>query len=318
MRQYIIRRLLLIPVTLLFLSVIFFMMLRAIPGDTVDALFAEDMASSLQRARAEQLREELGLKRPIHVQYFDWLGHMVRGDLGRSFRYNKPVTQVLKERWHASFQLMIIAVIGGVGIGIPLGVFSAYKQDTRVDYILRMVAITGITLPVFVVAALLLILLVGVFGWMPEIGYAPIYEDPVRNMKKMMWPAIVLIIAATAPYMRLVRSEMLEVIREDYIRTARAKGVRDRVVVFRHALRNALLPVITTTGLSIGGLISGTVITESVFEVPGLGRTIREAASSRDYAMLQSMVIAIGAVVMVINLLTDIAYGWIDPRIRYT
>ena len=134
----------------------------------------------------------------------------------------------------------------------------------------------------------------------------------------MAWPAIVLIVAASAPYMRLVRSEMLEVIREDYIRTARAKGLRDRLVVFRHALRNALLPVVTTTGLSIGGWISGTVITESVFEVPGLGRTIREAASSRDYAMLQSMVIAIGAAVMVINLLTDIAYGWIDPRIRYT
>ena len=318
MRQYIIRRLILIPVTLLFLSLIFFLMLRAIPGDTVDAIFAEDMASSLQAARAQQLREELGLTRPIHVQYLDWLGRMVRGDLGHSFRYNKPVTQVLKERWHPSFQLMIFAVIGGVSIGIPLGVFSAYRQDTRVDYTLRMIAITGITLPVFVVAALLLILLVGVFGWMPEIGYVAFTEDPVRNMKKMAWPAIVLIIAATAPYMRLVRSEMLEVIREDYIRTARAKGLRDRLVVFRHALRNALLPVVTTTGLSIGGLISGTVITESVFEVPGLGRTIREAASSRDYAMLQSMVIAIGAAVMVINLLTDIAYGWIDPRIRFT
>ena len=186
------------------------------------------------------------------------------------------------------------------------------------DYGLRILAITGITLPVFVVAALILIFLVGAFGWMPEVEYVPFVEDPVRNMKKMIWPALVLIIAAAAPYMRLVRSEMLEVIREDYIRTARSKGLRERIVVFRHALRNALLPVITITGLSVANLISGTVITESVFEVPGLGRTVREAASSRDYAMLQSMVITIGAAVMVINLLTDIAYGWIDPRIRYS
>ena len=318
MRQYIVRRIFLIPVTLIFLSIIFFGMLRAIPGDTVDAIFAEDMASTLQVARAAQLREELGLTRPIYVQYADWLWHLVRGDLGRSFRYNKPVVEVLKERWVPSFQLMLMAGVGGFLVGVPLGVFSAYKQDTRVDYGLRIMAITGITLPVFVVAALILIFLVGAFGWMPEVEYVPFVEDPVRNMKKMMWPAIVLIIAASAPYMRLVRSEMLEVIREDYIRTARSKGLRERIVVFRHALRNALLPVITITGLSIANLISGTVITESVFEVPGLGRTVREAASSRDYAMLQSMVITIGAAVMVINLLTDIAYGWIDPRIRYS
>ena len=318
MQQYIIRRLFLIPVTLLFLSVIFFGMLRAIPGDTVDAIFAEDMASTLQRARAQQLREELGLTRPIYEQYADWLWHLVRGDLGHSFRYQKPVTQVLKERWMPSFQLMLMAATGGFFIGVPLGVFSAYKQDTKMDHGLRIMAITGITLPVFVVAALILIFLVGVFGWMPEVSYVNFTEDPVRNMKKMIWPALVLIIAASAPYMRLVRSEMLEVIREDYIRTARSKGLRERIVIFRHALRNALLPVITITGLSVAGLISGTVITESVFEVPGLGRTVREAASSRDYAMLQSMVITIGAMVMVINLLTDIAYGWIDPRIRYS
>ena len=318
MQQYIVRRLLLIPVTLLFLSVIFFAMLRAIPGDTVDAIFAEDMASTLQVARAAQLREELGLTRPVYVQYADWLWHLLRGDLGRSFRYQKPVAQVLKERWMPSFQLMLMAATGGFFIGVPLGVYSAYKQDTKMDHGLRMMAITGITLPVFVVAALILIFLVGVFGWMPEVGYVHFIEDPVRNMKKMIWPALVLIIAASAPYMRLVRSEMLEVIREDYIRTARSKGLRERIVIFRHALRNALLPVITITGLSVAGLISGTVITESVFEVPGLGRTVREAASSRDYAMLQSMVIAIGAMVMVINLLTDIAYGWIDPRIRYS
>ena len=318
MRQYIIRRIILIPVTLFFLSVIFFAMLRAIPGDTVDAIFAEDMTSNLQVERAAELRKQLGLTRPIYVQYADWLWHLVQGDLGRSFRYNKPVVQVLQERWIPSFQLMIMAGIGGFLVGVPLGVFSAYRQDTKVDYGLRVMAITGITLPVFVVAALILIFLVGAFGWMPEVGYVHFTEDPVRNMKKMVWPAVVLIIAASAPYMRLVRSEMLEVIREDYIRTARSKGLRERIVVFRHALRNALLPVITITGLSVANLISGTVITESVFEVPGLGRTVREAAGSRDYAMLQGMVIAIGAAVMVINLLTDIAYGWIDPRIRYS
>ena len=318
MRQYIIRRMILIPVTLFFLSIIFFAMLRAIPGDTVDAIFAEDMTSNLQVERAAELRKQLGLTRPIYVQYADWLWHLVQGDLGRSFRYNKPVVQVLQERWVPSFQLMIMAGIGGFFVGVPLGVFSAYRQDTKIDYGLRVMAITGITLPVFVVAALILIFLVGAFGWMPEVGYVNFTEDPVRNMKKMVWPAMVLIIAASAPYMRLVRSEMLEVIREDYIRTARSKGLRERIVIFRHALRNALLPVITITGLSVANLISGTVITESVFEVPGLGRTVREAAGSRDYAMLQGMVIVIGAAVMVINLVTDMAYGWIDPRIRYS
>ena len=317
MRQYVIRRLLLIPVTLLLLSVVFFAMLRAIPGDTALAIFA-DPTEVMSEAWLIQIREDLGLTRPLHVQYFDWLSHMLRGDLGFSFDWARPVDEVLAERIEPSFQLLVMGVVGGLVIGVPLGILSAYKQDSPLDYSLRVTAITGITLPSFVVAALVLIVLVSIWEWMPPLEFVSFTEDPVENMKKMIFPGLVLVTHAAAPYMRLTRSQMLEVIREDYIRTARSKGLRERVVVFRHALRNALLPVITTTGLSLAYLISGTVIVESVFEVHGLGFAMLRAAQTRDYATLQSMVLIIGALVMIINLLTDIAYGWIDPRIRYS
>ena len=317
MRQYVIRRLLLIPVTMLLLSVVFFAMLRAIPGDTALAIFA-DPTEVMSEAWLIQIREDLGLNRPLHVQYLDWMSHMLRGDLGFSFDWARPVHEVLAGRIEPSFQLLVMGVVGGIGIGVPLGILSAYKQDSPLDYSLRVTAITGITLPSFVVAALVLIVLVSVWEWMPPLEFVSFTEDPAENMKKMIFPALVLITHAAAPYMRLTRSQMLEVIREDYIRTARSKGLRERVVVFRHALRNALLPVITTTGLSLAYLISGTVIVESVFEVHGLGFAMLRAAQTRDYATLQSMVLIIGALVMIINLLTDIAYGWIDPRIRYS
>ena len=318
MRQYVIRRLLLIPVTLILLSLVFFGMLRAIPGDTVSAIFADPTAQDVEATSLIQLREDLGLNRPLHIQYFDWLAHMFRGDLGHSFDWARPVHEVLAERWEPTVQLMVMGVIGGITIGVPLGIISAYKQDSPLDYSLRVTAITGITLPSFVIAALILIVLVSVWEWMPPLEFVSFMDNPSENMKKMIFPGLVLVISAAAPYMRLTRSQMLEVIREDYIRTARSKGLRERVVVFRHALRNALLPVITTTGLSLAYLISGAVIVESVFEVQGLGFLMLRAAQYRDYATLQSMVLIIGALVMVINLLTDIAYGWIDPRIRYS
>jgi len=316
-QQYVMRRLLLIPVTLILVSVFFFLMLRAIPGDTVTALFAEE-GSMMSEDGVTRMRAELGLDRPLPVQYADYMWHMMLGDMGFSFTYKRPVTQVLAERLPRTAQLMGMALIGGLIIGVPLGVVSAYKQDSWLDNAARMFSVTGLTLPVFVVAAAMLATMVRGFHWMPSIDYVPFFEDPVANMQIMIWPVLVLVFGEAAPFCRLTRSQMLEVIREDYIRTARSKGLSERLVVTRHALRNALLPVLTVAGLNLSRLMAGALITEVVFEVRGMGSAMVEAANSLDYSLLQSMVMITALFIMAVNLLTDLSYSWIDPRIRYT
>jgi peptide/nickel transport system permease protein len=315
-RQYVIRRLLLIPVTILLVSIFFFAMLRAIPGDTVSALFAEP-GGFISEDGVRLIREELGLDRPVHIQYLDYMWHMIRGDLGYSYAFRRPVTDVLRQRLPRTAQLMGMALVGGLLIGIPLGVLSAYKQDSLLDNGARIFAVTGLTLPVFVVAALLLSMLVRVFDWMPSLDYVGPHEDFIGNMKIMIWPAMVLIFGEAAPFTRLTRSQMLEVIREDYIRTARSKGLGERVVILRHALRNAMLPIITVAGLNLSRLMAGALITEVVFEVRGMGSAMVQAAELLDYVLLQSLVIITALTILVINLLTDLTYSWIDPRIRY-
>lgn len=317
MRQYVMRRVLLIPVTLFLVSIFFFLMLRAIPGDTVTALFAEE-GSMMSEDGVTRLRAELGLDRPLPIQYLDYTYHMLLGDMGFSYTYKRPVTEVLAERLPRTAQLMGMALIGGLFVGVPLGVLSAYKQDSWLDNAARMFSVTGLTLPVFVVAAAMLAAMVRGFNWMPSIEYVGLFEDPVGNMKIMMWPVLVLVFGEAAPFCRLTRSQMLEVIREDYIRTARSKGLAERLVVTRHALRNALLPVLTVAGLNLSRLMAGALITEVVFEVRGMGSAMVEAANSLDYSLLQSMVMITAVFIMAVNLLTDLSYSWIDPRIRYT
>jgi len=316
-RQYVMRRVLLIPVTLFLVSIFFFLMLRAIPGDTVTALFAEE-GSMMSEDGVTRLRAELGLDRPLPIQYLDYTYHMLLGDMGFSYTYKRPVTEVLAERLPRTAQLMGMALIGGLLVGVPLGVLSAYKQDSWLDNAARMFSVTGLTLPVLVVAAAMLAAMVRGFNWMPSIEYVGLFEDPVGNMQIMIWPVLVLVFGEAAPFCRLTRSQMLEVIREDYIRTARSKGLAERMVVTRHALRNALLPVLTVAGLNLSRLMAGALITEVVFEVRGMGSAMVEAANSLDYSLLQSMVMITAVFIMAVNLLTDLSYSWIDPRIRYT
>ncbi len=319
MQAYFLRRLLLIPFTLFLISIIFFGMLRAIPGDTADALFA-DPGNAISEAGLLKLREDLGLTRPIHVQYADWMWHIVRGDLGYSFHFSEPVTDLLKARLPRTVEIMTIGIVGSLIIGVPLGVLSAYKPDSLLDNIVRFIAISGLTLPSFVIACLILIFLAKVFNWTPlaaGVFFPELWEDPIANLKIMIFPCLVLIIHGAAPYMRLTRSQMLEVIRQDYIRTARAKGLSERVILLRHALRNSLLPILTLAAVQVSRLIAGAVVVEVVFEVRGVGNAIVQGALNRDYALLQSLVLLIALAVLAINLLTDLVYSWVDPRIKY-
>ena len=215
---------------------------------------------------------------------------------------------------------MVLGIVGSLAIGVPLGVLSAYKQDSPLDNAVRVFAISGLTLPSFVLAALFLIFLAKAFNWTPlgaGVGYVEFHENPLENLKIMVFPALVLIIHGAAPYMRLTRSQMLEVTRQDYIRTARSKGLSERVVMVRHALRNSLLPILTLAAVQVSRLIAGAVVVEVVFEVRGLGNAIVEGARQRDYALLQALVLLVAMAVLVINLLTDLMYSWVDPRIKY-
>lgn len=319
MTGYVVQRLALFIPTIILVSFVVFGIMRFLPGDPALAILSMGGEGSFTDQDLQRMREKLGTDKPYHIQYVLFVKNTATGDFGESFFYpGIKVADMLKTRFPLSIELAIFALTISYVIAVPIGVLSAVKQDSWFDYATRIFTIGGVALPTFWVGILVIFTLAKFFNWLPPLGYAQIYTDPLTNLQQLVFPACALGYFNTAFATRVTRSAMLEVMREDYIRTARSKGLRERIVIFRHALRNALLPIITITGLSVANLISGTVITESVFEVPGLGRTVREAASSRDYAMLQSMVITIGAAVMVINLLTDIAYGWIDPRIRYS
>ncbi len=327
MGTYVIRRLMLVPVTLFLISIIFFFMLRTIPGDFVDFLFAEEGGSGIgqritgQTGSAEEewerlVRERYGLADPIPIQYGRWISHLVTGDLGNSYVNQKAVTEVIKERLPATVQLGIMGLIGSVLLGLPLGILSARFPESRLDNFLRMIALTGLAIPAFVIAALVVVILSTQFYWLTP-DFVPFWEDPVSNLSNIAIPAMVVSFAAAAPIMRLTRSQMLEVLGQDYVRTARAKGLGEGTVFYKHALRNALLPVITLIGLSLDRIVAGSVIVEVVFGVNGIGAALVRAAETRDFPVLQAITLLIGAAVLFTNLLVDITYGWIDPRIRY-
>ncbi len=328
MGTYIIRRLLLFPVTLLLLSVFFFFMLRTIPGDFVDYLFTQEGGSgSYQRITGQRgetvqqeyeriVRESYGLDKPVHVQYFRWVSHILRGDFGRSYSNEKRVIDVFKSRIPASVQLGLMGLVGSILIGIPLGILSARFPETWLDNILRMMAMTGLTVPHFVIAALILVFLSTTFHWIAP-DFVFFWDNPSQNLINIAFPAAVLSVTAAAPLMRLTRSQMLEVLSNDYIRTARAKGLTERSIFYRHALRNAILPVVTVVGLSLDRLIAGSVIVEVVFGINGMGAALVRAASARDFPIIQMFTLVIGSVIILVNLIVDITYGWIDPRVRY-
>jgi peptide/nickel transport system permease protein len=293
--------------------------MRLVPGDIAEILVyqAGSETSGVQQKQIQQIRSELGLERPVVIQYLSWLGGAVRGDFGKSYAQRRPVWDILRERFPRSMELALLTLAIAVIWAIPLGVVSAVHQNGPLDYLARIASLSGLSVPLFVSGALILYGLVRVFHWIPPLEFVAFTEDPVENLKQLIWPALAQAYYISAPITRLTRSQMLEVIRQDYVRTARAKGLAERAVVYRHALGNSLLPVVTFIGWWGGRLLGGLVIMEIIFVVPGMGTALVQAVSQRDYPTVQAMVFVMAVVFLVVNLLVDLVYVWLDPRIHY-
>lgn len=315
MQRYILRRLILMIPTVVVITVLTFGLLRIMPGDYVVAQMSE--ARGIDPVQAELYRHELGLDRPAPVQYFRWVGGIARGDWGNSFWLNEPVLQVVRHAAPISIELGTIAIVVGLLIAIPVGVSSAVYQDTWIDYIGRSISILGISIPNFFLATMIIIYAAQWFGWFPPQSYQPIWQNPWGNLQQFLPASFVLGAALSAQNMRMIRTTMLETQREDYVRTARAKGLAEQVVIFRHAFRNALIPVVTLLGFQIAQVIGGSVIVEQVFSINGVGNTYINAVLQRDYPLVQGILLILVSVTLISNLLVDLSYSWLDPRIRY-
>ena len=319
MRTYIARRLLLFVPTLFGASLLIFVLMRLVPGDIAEILVYQtgSESSAVQTRQIEQIRRELGLDRPVATQFLAWLGGAVRGDFGYSYSQRRPVNEILAERFPRSMELAAITLLLAALWSIPLGVVSAVRQNTWLDYLVRVLSISGLSLPIFFTGVLILYLLVRVFRWLPPLEYVSLTEAPLENLKQLIWPALAQAYYISAPIMRLTRSQMLEVVRQDYVRTARAKGLGEGSVMYRHALRNSLLPVVTFIGWWGGRLLGGVVIMEIIFAVPGMGLALVQAVSYRDYPTVQAIIFVMALIFLAVNLAVDLLYGWLDPRIRY-
>lgn len=317
MTGYLVRRLAQLPVVALLVTLVLFVVVRMLPGDPVYALMGED-DSGLTTEQIEARREALGLNDPLPVQYGRWLVDLAQGDLGRSFLYETPVTDEILERVPATVQLAVASLALAVAIGVPAGTIAAVRRNSPLDVFVTLTAMFGIAIPNFWFSILLIWLFVVTLGWFPASGFVGVWEHPVDAVRYMVLPVLALGLTLSASIMRHTRSSVLEVLSQDYVRTARAKGLRARTVVVRHALRSALLPVVTVVGLQLGSLLAGSVIIESMFAIPGLGRLAVQSVNGRDYPMLQGVVLLFTVSVLVVNLLTDIAYALLDPRIRYS
>lgn len=312
MLAFIGRRLLIAIPTIFMISVFVFLLQKLLPGDPVLALAGEDR----DPATLEALREMYHLNEPLVVQYFYWISGVVQGDLGISLRTNQPVTSLIAEKLPVTFQLAVMALIFAVGIGVPMGILSAVYKGSWLDYIANFVALSGLSIPNFWLGILLILLVSVNLGWLPASGYRAFTVDPVRSIETMLMPAFVLGTALAATLMRHTRSAMLSVLKSDYVRTARAKGLRERVVIMKHALRNALVPVVTVSALLFGELLAGAVLTEQIFTIPGFGKLVVDAVFNRDYAVVQGIVLVTAVGFILMNLLADTAYMILNPRMR--
>jgi peptide/nickel transport system permease protein len=315
MHRYILRRLLLTAPTLVGVTLVVFALIRLLPGDAV-TMTLEDYGA--YAADAEELRAKLGLDQPFHEQYLTWLGRVVRGDFGHSLRNQSPIAQDLVTRLPVTFELGLLGLAVALLIAIPLGVYSAVRQDTLSDYLARSAAIAMLAVPGFWLATLAITLPSIWFRWTPPLRYTHLWVDPAKNLSQMLLPAAILGIGLSGALMRLTRAQMLEVLRQEYVRTARAKGLADHAVVFRHALKNAVIPIVTLLGVQITVLVSGTVVLESIFVIPGMGRYLLEGVTYRDYPIVQAIVLIFATLVVFANLVVDMLYAWLDPRIRYS
>jgi peptide/nickel transport system permease protein len=298
---------------------IVFLSVRFIPGDVIDMIIAEintEGAMSYEEAR-EMIREELGLDTPIHEQYWNWVTGVVRGDLGTSMRSGRPVTEEFFSKVPISIELGILSMIIGLVIAVPLGIFSAIRQDSPADYVGRTMAILMLSIPGFWLMTMVIVFPAVWWNWIPPIEYVPFTEDPANNLIQFGIPAVLMGAAFSGTMMRFVRTMMLEVLRQDYIRTAWSKGLSERTVIYRHALRNTLIPMVTIVGMGLPGIIGGSVITEQIFNLPGVGRWLFDAVNQRDYPIISGMNLMSATLVLFCNLAVDITYAWLDPRVKY-
>ena len=317
MRTYVAKRLLLIVPTLLGVASLVFVIMRVIPGDVTLLILGGDQAGRIDPAQIAAMKRRLGIDQPLLVQFGTWLWGVLRFDFGTSLWSGRPVVEGLLIRLPLSLELAFAATLVSVLIAIPCGMLSAVRQDTWVDYVIRVISIGGLAIPSFWVGILCILFLVIYFGWGPPLEYTPPWVDPWANFQQMVWPVVTVGYRYAAVTTRMTRSTVLEVLREDYIRTAWAKGLRERAIVVRHALKNAMLPVITLIGTEFAFLIGGLVVTETVFTLNGVGRFVVDAVARRDYPVVQALVFLIAFGFVIVNLLVDLTYAWFDPRIRY-
>ena len=316
MARYIAKRFLLMIPTLVGVAALIFFLMRVVPGDVVELRFSGESSFASKQQLAEE-RARFGLDRPLWRQFVDWMWGLMRFDFGRSMWTGAPILEEIRLRFMLSFELSILATAVAVLLAIPLGVAAALKQDTWVDYAVRIFSIAGIATPSFWLGIVLILGLLIIFRWLPPMVYTPPWVDLRQNLAQLIWPALAVGYRYSAVATRMTRSAMLEVLREDYIRTARAKGLVERLILTRHALKNAMLPVLTVIGIEFAFLMGGLVVTEQVFNLNGLGLLFVQSVAHRDYTLTQALVLLVAAIFIVVNFLMDLMYAWLDPRIRY-
>ena len=313
MLGYILRRILAVIPVMLLVAVFVFLLLRLTPGDPA-AIIAGDMATP---AQLERIREAMGLNQPIHVQFITWLGQLLRGDLGTSLISHTPVSGMIADRFGPTLSIALLTILISVPLAVPMGVIAAWKHRSAADYAVMTFSVLGFSVPVFVIGYLLILVFSLKLGWFPVQGFTPISAGLLPFLKNALLPALTLTTIYVALIARMTRANMLEVLGEDYIRTARAKGAPERTVLFRHALRNAAVPILTVIGTGFALLIGGVVVTETVFNIPGIGRLTVDAILARDYPVIQAMILLTSFLYVLVNLLIDLSYSIFDPRIRY-
>ncbi len=323
MHKYLVKRMLMMIPTLVGAAILVFLLMHMIPGD-VCALRYAGTGGTFDPAQIERCQEELGLNRSLIVQFFDWFGGFFVGDFGTSMWTDRPITEEIGPRAVLSLQVAIMASIVSICIAIPLGTISAIRQNTWIDYLVRCFSIAGIAMPSFWLGILIMLGLLWAsnaifgYGWIPPIQYVSPLEDPLGNLAQLIWPALATGYRYSAVATRMTRSALLEVLREDYIRTARAKGVIEKLVVNRHALKNSMLPVVTVIGIEFAFLMGGLVVTEQVFNLNGLGKLFVDSVTNHDYTLTQALVMLVAFIFVLMNIVIDIIYAWLDPRIRYS
>jgi peptide/nickel transport system permease protein len=316
MWKYLLKRFLLMFPTMLGVAFIIFFLIRIIPGDVVELRLSGDRGAVSEQMLAQE-RARFGLDKPVWQQFATWMLGVVRFDFGTSMWTGAPIWQEIRLRFALSLQVAVMATIVAVLIALPLGVVAALRQDTWVDYVIRVASIAGLATPSFWLGIVFILMLLVVFKWLPPMVYTPFWVNPWQNLQQLIWPALAVGYRYSAVATRMTRSAMLEVLREDYIRTARAKGLVQRLVLVRHALKNAMLPVLTVVAVEFAFLIGGLVVTEQVFNLNGLGLLFVQAVAHRDYTLIQALVMLVAGTFIVVNFLMDVAYAWLDPRIRY-